>query len=101
MRVVIVEDQTLLREGLARLFLDAGHQVVALLADADCLLATVADRGLQRFGSTVGWSVEGWTTRACGFRTVIAWTRCCNRHRPIRPLGRLPVSAHCDIGRRD
>ena len=30
MRVVIAEDQVLLREGLARLFEDAGHEVVAL-----------------------------------------------------------------------
>ena len=34
MRVVVVEDQALLREGLARLFLDAGHDVVATLGDA-------------------------------------------------------------------
>ena len=35
MRVVVVEDQALLREGLARLFRDAGHQVVGLAGDAD------------------------------------------------------------------
>lgn len=34
MRVVIAEDQALLREGLARLFEDAGHEVVAQLPDA-------------------------------------------------------------------
>jgi DNA-binding NarL/FixJ family response regulator len=34
-RVVVVEDQVLLREGLARLFRDAGHEVVALAGDAD------------------------------------------------------------------
>lgn len=34
MRVVIVEDQVLLREGLARLFADGGHVVVATLGDA-------------------------------------------------------------------
>jgi len=34
MRVVIVEDQVLLREGLARLFADAGHAVVATIGDA-------------------------------------------------------------------
>jgi DNA-binding NarL/FixJ family response regulator len=37
MRVVIVEDQVLLREGLARLFADGGHHVVATLRDADRL----------------------------------------------------------------
>ena len=42
MRVVIAEDQALLREGLARLFADCGHDVVALLADAERLPATVA-----------------------------------------------------------
>jgi DNA-binding NarL/FixJ family response regulator len=34
MRVVIVEDQVLLREGLARLFTDSGHETVATLGDA-------------------------------------------------------------------
>jgi DNA-binding NarL/FixJ family response regulator len=40
-RVVIAEDQALLREGLARLFRDGGHEVVATLGDADQLLASV------------------------------------------------------------
>jgi DNA-binding NarL/FixJ family response regulator len=40
-RVVIVEDQVLLREGLARLFLDGGHEVVATLGDAELLPDTV------------------------------------------------------------
>jgi len=39
--VVIAEDQALLREGLARLFRDGGHAVVATLADADGVLETV------------------------------------------------------------
>ena len=34
MRVVIVEDQALLREGLARLFADGGHEVVGTLGSA-------------------------------------------------------------------
>jgi DNA-binding NarL/FixJ family response regulator len=38
-RVVIAEDQVLLREGLARLFVDGGHDVVSSLGDA----ATVTD----------------------------------------------------------
>ena len=42
MRLVIAEDQVLLREGLARLFRDGGHEVVATLSDAEQLLATVA-----------------------------------------------------------
>lgn len=41
MRVVIAEDQTLLREGLARLFRDGGHTVIATLSDATHLVATV------------------------------------------------------------
>ena len=41
MRVVIVEDQALLREGLARLFADSGHHVVAALADATTLVGVV------------------------------------------------------------
>ena len=45
MRVVIVEDQVLLREGLARLFEDGGHEVIASLGDADSLPATIAAHG--------------------------------------------------------
>jgi len=40
-RVVIVEDQVLLREGLARLFVDGGHDVVATLGDAQLVLPTI------------------------------------------------------------
>jgi DNA-binding NarL/FixJ family response regulator len=46
-RVVIAEDQALLRRGLSRLFEDAGHEVVAQLPDAlgltDALRHTAAD----------------------------------------------------------
>jgi DNA-binding NarL/FixJ family response regulator len=42
MRVVIAEDQVLLREGLARLFEDGGHEIVASLPDAEHLPAAVA-----------------------------------------------------------
>lgn len=45
MRIVIAEDQALLRAGLVRLFDDAGHQVVGDVADADALLAAVATTG--------------------------------------------------------
>ena len=41
MRVVIVEDQVLLRHGLGRLFADGGHEVVALLGEARRLGVTV------------------------------------------------------------
>jgi DNA-binding NarL/FixJ family response regulator len=43
-RVLIAEDQALLREGLRRLFEDAGHEVVAAVGDADRLRATVSER---------------------------------------------------------
>lgn len=43
MRVVIAEDQVLLREGLGRLFEDAGHEVVASLGDADGLPVAIAE----------------------------------------------------------
>lgn len=42
MRILICEDSVLLREGLVRLLDDAGHEVVASLADADQLDETVA-----------------------------------------------------------
>jgi DNA-binding NarL/FixJ family response regulator len=41
-RVVIAEDQVLLREGLARLFEDGGHEIMASLGDADGLPAAIA-----------------------------------------------------------
>jgi DNA-binding NarL/FixJ family response regulator len=41
-RVVIAEDQALLREGLGRLFADAGHEILASASDADELLSAVA-----------------------------------------------------------
>ena len=45
MRVVIAEDQVLLREGLARLFADGGHQVVVdSSGDARDRWPTVVDR---------------------------------------------------------
>ncbi len=44
MRVVIVEDQALLREGLARLFADGGHEIVRTLGSAEHLLQTVDDQ---------------------------------------------------------
>jgi DNA-binding NarL/FixJ family response regulator len=42
-RVVIAEDQVLLREGLGRLFEDAGHDVIAAVDDADRLRAAVSE----------------------------------------------------------
>jgi DNA-binding NarL/FixJ family response regulator len=42
-RVLIAEDQALLREGLARLFEDRGHVVAAALGDAEHLLAAVRE----------------------------------------------------------
>jgi DNA-binding NarL/FixJ family response regulator len=43
MRIVIAEDTVLLREGLAGLLEDAGHEVVGRAGDADALLALVAE----------------------------------------------------------
>jgi DNA-binding NarL/FixJ family response regulator len=42
-RVLIAEDQVLLREGLARLFADGGHEVVASLGSAHGLPAAVIE----------------------------------------------------------
>lgn len=43
MRIVIAEDTVLLREGLAGLLEDAGHDVLARVGDAESLLAVVAE----------------------------------------------------------
>lgn len=41
MRIVIAEDSVLLREGIARLLTEAGHEVVAAVGDADAALRAV------------------------------------------------------------
>ncbi|WP_029144852.1 response regulator transcription factor [Microbacterium luticocti] len=43
MRILICEDSVLLREGLIRLLEDAGHEVVAALADAEGLDEAIAE----------------------------------------------------------
>ena len=43
MRVVIAEDAAVLREGLARLLADRGHEICAAVADAQALRAAVAE----------------------------------------------------------
>lgn len=43
MRVLICEDSVLLREGIVRLLADAGHEVVAALADTDRLDASIIE----------------------------------------------------------
>ncbi|MER6915471.1 response regulator transcription factor [Streptomyces sp. NPDC000594] len=42
-RIVIAEDSVLLREGLARLLNDRGHDVVAQVGDGDALVRTVGE----------------------------------------------------------
>ncbi|MDJ0392432.1 response regulator transcription factor [Rhodococcus sp. G-MC3] len=41
MRVIVAEDSTLLREGLVRLLVDEGHEVIASVSDGDALLSAV------------------------------------------------------------
>ncbi|GAA1549628.1 response regulator transcription factor [Kribbella lupini] len=43
MRIVIGEDSALFRAGLARLLVDAGHEIVGLAGDAAALVTTVAE----------------------------------------------------------
>ena len=43
MRVVIAEDLTLLREGLAALLSECGHEVVASVGDGDALVAAIEE----------------------------------------------------------
>ena len=42
LRIVIAEDSVVLREGLVALLADRGHEICAAVADADALLAAVA-----------------------------------------------------------
>jgi DNA-binding NarL/FixJ family response regulator len=43
MRVTIAEDSAILRDGLAQLLVDRGHQVIATVEDGDALRAAVAE----------------------------------------------------------
>ena len=43
MRVVIAEDSVLLREGIARLLVDAGFEVVAAVGDGEALVAAIEE----------------------------------------------------------
>jgi len=45
MRIVIADDAPLVREGIARLLIENGVEVVDQLGDADALLASVRDQG--------------------------------------------------------
>ena len=54
MRVVIAEDQVLLREGPARLFEDGGQEIMATPGDPELLLAT-AGIGVGRHS----WALAG------------------------------------------
>ena len=45
LRIAIAEDSVLLREGLTRLLVDEGHEVVAAAGDAEGFLRAVADTG--------------------------------------------------------
>ena len=42
MRVILAEDSTLLREGLVRLLVEEGHDVLAAVGDAEALVSAVA-----------------------------------------------------------
>ncbi|MFI6283293.1 response regulator [Streptomyces sp. NPDC051018] len=44
MRVVLAEDSTLLREGLVRLLVEEGHEVLAAVGDGESLLTAVGER---------------------------------------------------------
>lgn len=45
MRVIVAEDSVLFREGLVRLLVEKGHDVVAAVGDADALREAVAETG--------------------------------------------------------
>jgi DNA-binding NarL/FixJ family response regulator len=45
LRVVVADDSVLLREGLVRVLIEAGHEIVGAFGDADSLLAEVAALG--------------------------------------------------------
>lgn len=56
MRVILAEDSTLLREGLVRLLLEEGHEVLAAVGDGDALVAAVETSAAANDGEP---SVDG------------------------------------------
>src|SRR6266536_1333934 len=91
MRVVIAEDSAVLREGLAALLIDRGHQVCAAVADGEALRAAVAshhpdvaivdirmppthtDEGLLAAGSAgVGYLLKDRVARVAEFTDALA-----------------------------
>ena len=54
MRVLIAEDQVLLREGLSRLFTDGGHQVTGSQGDARGLVDAVGAKEVTINPSAAG-----------------------------------------------
>ena len=53
MRVAIAEDSVLLREGLTRLLVDEGHEVVAAAGDAESFLRAVAETAPDACGGNI------------------------------------------------
>ena len=45
MRVILADDSVLLREGLARMLVESGFEVVAQVGDAEALLAAIRGGG--------------------------------------------------------
>ena len=43
MRLVVADDSVLFREGVVRLLIEAGHEVMAAVGDGDALRLAVAD----------------------------------------------------------
>ena len=70
MRVVLAEDQTLLREGLIRLLESHGFEVVAAAEDADSLAAALADPSAPTSRCSTCGSHRPAPTRGCGQRST-------------------------------
>lgn len=83
MRIVIAEDQVLLREGLVRLFLGRGHDVAAAVGDAEAL----------RSGHQRNLSGAGRTAAADGPGSPATATRAMAPHQSASGAGALQTCA--------
>ena len=103
MRVVIAEDQALLREGLGRLFEDAGHEVIAAVDDAERLRAAVSehepDLAVVDVRMPPSFTDEGIARRSGCATPIRAWAcSCCPstwRRRAPSGSSRRAASATC------
>lgn len=92
MRILIADDSTLMREGIALILGDAGHEVVASVADADALVPAAAEHRPDLVVTDVRMPPHG---RDDGLRAAVQ-IRQVAPQQPILVLSQYVVRAYAD-----